>query len=117
MRAEGSIASFAPRNIANLTHGLARMQHDPGQALLQACATQAVACVMTPEPDEPDPAQQFLPQNFANLLWSFAALGAPQMLSTDHAPLMPCIGLQLPVIGLQHAHLPAGVSVQAQSMR
>ena len=63
-----SMGQLTPRNLANICHGLAKMQHHPGQPLLQACAGQAVAC-LAHRPED------FAPQNHANLLWAFATLG------------------------------------------
>ena len=51
------------RNVANILHGFATMDHHPGEALLQACAARAV-----------DRIWEATPQAVANTVWSFAKL-------------------------------------------
>ena len=51
------------RSVANILHGLATMDHHPGEALLEACTAQAIECIW-----------EATPQSVANTLWSFATL-------------------------------------------
>ena len=63
------------RQVANIVHGFAAMGHNPGNALLAACASQAAERVA-----------EAVPQNLANTLWGFATLD----FNPGHALLRAC---------------------------
>lgn len=64
--AAAHVTTFPARNLANALWGLAKLQHNPGQALLQALTNEVLKKL-----------DQFIPQHIANTLWAYANLGGP----------------------------------------
>ena len=61
-----NVHEFEPRNISNTLHAFAKMNHNPGPALLEGLASEAAR-----------KAVNFNPQNLANTIWAFGTLGSP----------------------------------------